>query len=146
MKYDQGHMPEPLHTVQQVADQLKLHPKTVLRLIHEGRLKGARIGKSYRILDSDLRAFANIAAQAPPAVRARVTCVAEIEDVTIEQSQRIASVLNAPFTAYNPERDPVHLTTAYDPATSRLKAVLIASPADAAGWLQMLQVQLENLR
>jgi len=140
-------MSEPLHTVQQVAERLKLHPKTVLRLIHEGRLKGARIGKSYRILDSDLRAFASMAAGGGPSpVRARVTCVAEIEDVTIEQSQRIATVLNAAFMADIPERDPVHMSTAYDPGTSRLKAVLIASPTDAAGWLRLLQAQLENLR
>ncbi len=140
-------MSDPLHTVQQVAERLKLHPKTVLRLIHEGRLKGARIGKSYRILDSDLRAFASIAvADTRSPARARVTCVAEIEDVTSEQSQRIANVLSAIFMAHVPERDPVHMTTAYDPVTSRLKAVLIASPADAAGWLRLLQAQLENLR
>lgn len=140
-------MSEPLHTVQQVAGRLKLHPKTVLRLIREGRLKGARIGKSYRILDSDLRAFASIAAGGPSSpARARVTCMAEIEDVTMEQSQRIASVLNAPFMAHMPEREPVHLSTAYDPGTSRLKAVLIASPSDAAGWLRLLQSQLEDLR
>lgn len=140
-------MSEPLHTVRQVAERLKLHPKTVLRLIHEGRLKGTRIGKSYRILDSDLRAFASIAARARPSpVRVRVTCVAEIEEVTTEQSQRIAGVLNAAFMAGIPERDPVHMSTAYDPVTSRLKAVLVASPTDAAGWLRLLQAQLENLR
>lgn len=139
-------MSEPLYTVQQVAERLKLHPKTVLRLIHEGRLRGARIGKSYRILDSDLREFAGIVSgEGPSVVRARVTCVAEIEDVTVEQSQRIASVLGAPFMAHIPGREPVHLSTAYDPSASKLKAVLIASPTDAAGWLRMLQTQLENL-
>ena len=140
-------MSEPLHTVQQVADRLKLHPKTVLRLIREGRLKGARIGKSYRILDSDLRAFASIAARGGPSpVRARVTCVADVEDVTMEQSQRIATVLNAAFMGDGAERDPVHMSTVYDPDASRLKAVLIAAPLDAAGWLRLLQAQLENLR
>jgi excisionase family DNA binding protein len=133
--------------VQQVAERLKLHPKTVLRLIHEGRLRGARIGKSYRIQDSDLRAFASIAIRAQPApTLARVTCVAEIEDVTVDQSQRIASVLNAAFMGDNPGGDPVHLSTAYDPAMSTLKAVMIASPTDVAGWLRLLQAQLENLR
>ncbi len=140
-------MSEPLHTVQQVADRLKLHPKTVLRLIREGRLKGARIGKSYRILDSDLRAFASIAARGGPSpVRARVTCVADVEDVTMEQSQRIATVLNAAFMGDGAERGPVHMSTVYDPDASRLKAVLIAAPLDAAGWLRLLQAQLENLR
>ena len=140
-------MSERLHTVQQVADQLKLNPKTVLRLIHEGRLQGARIGKSYRILDSDLRAFAGMAAGVGPAsVKARVTCVAEVEQVTMAEAQRIANVLSAVFMGDPAGRDPIHMTTAYDPQKETLKAVLIADPQDAAGWLHMLRAQLDNLR
>ena len=140
-------MSERLHTVQQVAEQLKLNPKTVLRLIHEGRLQGTRIGKSYRILDSDLRVFAGMAAGAGrTSVRARVTCVAEVEQVTVAEAQRIANVLSAVLMGDPAGREPIHMTTAYDPQTERLKAVLIADPLDAAGWLQLLRAQLENLR
>ena len=143
-------MSEPLHTVRQVAERLKLHPKTVLRLIHEGRLKASRIGKSYRIPDSDLRAFASLAGEgdASPAreqARARVTCIAEVEDLTLDEAQRVANVLSAIFMAHDPDRDPVHMTTAYDPRMRRLKAVLIAAPDDAAGWLRLLHAQLQNL-
>jgi excisionase family DNA binding protein len=141
-------MSEQLHTVQQAAEQLKLHPKTVLRLIHEGRLKGARIGKSYRILDSDLRAFAGMAdgERSAAGPRARVTCVAEVENVSVDEASRIAGVLGAVLSTREPRPDPVHLTTAYDPETRKLKAVLFAAPADAAAWLRLLQVQLEHLR
>ena len=140
-------MSEQLHTVQQAAERLKLHPKTVLRLIHEGRLKGVRIGKSYRIQDSDLRAFSGLAAGAPTSgFQARVTCVAEIEQVTMEQASRIANVLSAALISNEARPVPLHMTTAYDPETSRMKAVLFADPADAAAWLRLLQVQLEHLR
>jgi hypothetical protein len=98
-------------------------------------------------LDSDLRAFAGIAGEVRPSrVQARITCVAEIHDLGIEQSQRMAAVLGAPFMAHHADRGPVHLTTAYDPEASSLKAVLIAGPADAAGWLRLLETQLENFR
>src|SRR5262245_37744597 len=40
---------DELCTVHFAADRLKLHPKTVQRLIREGRLRATRIGKSYRI-------------------------------------------------------------------------------------------------
>ena len=140
-------MSEQLHTVQQAAERLKLHPKTVLRLIHEGRLKGARIGKSYRIQESDLRAFAGLAAGVPPAqLLARVTCVAEIEDVTLEQASRIANVLSAALVSNEARPQPLRMTTAYDPEASRLKAVLFAAPADAAAWLRLIEAQLENMR
>ena len=140
-------MSEQLHTVQQAAERLKLHSKTVLRLIHEGRLRGVRIGKSYRIQDSDLRAFSGVAAGAAASpLQARITCVAEVEQVTMEQASRIANVLSAALISSEARAQPLHMTTAYDPETSRMKAVLFADPADAAAWLRLLQVQLEHLR
>ena len=44
-----------LYSVRQVADQLGVHPETVRRLIHEGRLDAVRVG---RVLRVDGRAFA----------------------------------------------------------------------------------------
>jgi excisionase family DNA binding protein len=41
---------------------LKLHIKTVLRFIREGRLRATRVGRSYRIVRSDLEASAGISA------------------------------------------------------------------------------------
>ena len=37
-------MSETLLSVDQAAEQLKLHPKTVIRYIRDGRLPAARIG------------------------------------------------------------------------------------------------------
>ena len=140
-------MSEQLHTVQQAADRLKLHPKTVLRLIHEGRLRGVRIGKSYRIQDSDLRTFAGVAdGDRPSPLQARVTCVAEVEQVTIEQASRIANVLSAALISDHARPEPVRMTTAYDPEASKLKIVLFADAADASAWLRLLQVELEHLK
>jgi len=140
-------MSEQLHTVQQAAERLKLHPKTVLRLIHEGRLKGARIGKSYRIQESDLRAFAGVAPGAGPSgLQVRVTCVAEVEDLTLQEASRIANVLSAAMISNEARPEPLRMTTAYEPEARRLKAVLFAAPGDAAAWLRLLEVQLEHLR
>ena len=50
-----------LYTVEQAADRLKLHAKTVLRMIREGRLKAVRLGKAYRISGDDLDAAAGVA-------------------------------------------------------------------------------------
>ena len=63
-----------LYTVEQAAERLKLHPKTVLRMIREGRLKAARIGKAYRIAGDDLDAVAGVArAEAREASDTRAT-------------------------------------------------------------------------
>lgn len=41
----------------QVASILRLHYKTVARMIREGRLPASKIGKEWRINRSDLEAF-----------------------------------------------------------------------------------------
>jgi excisionase family DNA binding protein len=141
------YMSEQLCTVQQAAERLKLHPKTVLRLLREGRLRGTRIGKSYRILDSDLNAFAGVTSEVrPKAVQARVTCVVEVENVAIDRSQRIASFLSAVLTADHARIHQVHMTTSYDPQAEKLMLVLFGTPPDASGWLHLLQAQLENIQ
>ena len=50
-------MSEEVYTVEQFAERLRLHPKTVRRFIREGRLRAVKVGRSYRILRSDMEAF-----------------------------------------------------------------------------------------
>jgi excisionase family DNA binding protein len=46
-----------LLSVEQVAEILKLHVRTVRNYVRDGRLRATRIGKQYRIALSDLEAF-----------------------------------------------------------------------------------------
>ena len=45
------------YTVEQVADLLDMHPKTIRRYIREGKLSAKKIGKSWRITGNDLSVF-----------------------------------------------------------------------------------------
>jgi excisionase family DNA binding protein len=49
-----------LYSVREVADQLGVHPETVRRLIHDGRLDAVRVGRLLRV---DGRAFAGFVAR-----------------------------------------------------------------------------------
>ena len=44
--------PDRCYSVREVAGRLGVHPETVRRLIHEGRLDAARVGRTLRI-DAD---------------------------------------------------------------------------------------------
>ena len=46
-----------LLTVQEVATRMRVSTMTVYRLIKSGELRAARIGKSYRVLESDVDAY-----------------------------------------------------------------------------------------
>lgn len=46
-----------LYSVRQVADQLGVHPETVRRLIHDGRLDAVRVGRVLRVHSSALDGF-----------------------------------------------------------------------------------------
>ena len=44
-------------TIKDITAQLKLHPNTVARYVQEGKLRGVKVGKGYRVRESDLLAF-----------------------------------------------------------------------------------------
>ena len=141
-------MSEEFYTVDQSAQRLSLHPKTVLRLIREGRLRATRIGKAYRVLRSDLDAFAGVVARRAPArpePRARVTAITDVADLSPDQATRLANALQAALVSSEARPEPVQLDTAYDPIRRSLKAIVVASPADAAALLRIIEPLLEAL-
>lgn len=136
-------MSNTLMTVEQAAEALKLHPKTVLRHIREGRLSATRIGKSYRIERARLDAFAGITSgRTEPPRDARATVIVEVPALTSETAERLATFLGAAAMAGDAKTRPLHFNTAFDPISGKLKIVLIAAPSDAARLLELIELQL----
>ena len=136
-------MSNPLFTVEQAAQQLNLHPKTVLRYIRDGRLTATRMGKSYRIPRAELDAFAGLAsgsAQAGP--EARTTCITDMPGVTVEAAERVATFLQSVAMTGDAGTPPLHLQTAFDPLANTLKIVVIGSPSDVGRVLEMLHLHM----
>lgn len=134
-------MSSALLTVEQAAQQLRLHVKTVLRYIREGRLPATRVGKSYRIEKARLDSFAGIVGNAV-AGDARATCIVDLSGVTPEEAQSISSFLQSAAIAGSHGDAPLHLETAHDPLSRSLKLVVIGSPGRTAAVLQILELKL----
>lgn len=130
-------MSDRVLTVEAVAGRLQVHPRTVLRFIRDGRLRATRIGKSWRILGSDLDAFSGIAAR-PGRDPPRVTAIADLASISVEVAQRIATALQAAALSTAARDGPVRLDTAYDPERSLLKVIIVGDIRDTAALLQML--------
>ena len=58
-------MTQELYSVEQVAERLGLHVRTVRNYVRDGRLKAVRIGKQYRIAREHLDALTGQPATAP---------------------------------------------------------------------------------
>ncbi len=50
-------MIEKFFTTEQVANILQVHPFTILKLIKHGKLQGIKLGRVYRIKESDVKEF-----------------------------------------------------------------------------------------
>src|SRR5690606_37646424 len=132
-----------LLTVDEAAQQLRLHPKTVLRHIREGRLRAARIGKGYRISPADLAAFAGVEpVRSDAAGDARATCTLDVPDISAEAANRIALYLGSATVGGGggASRPPLYVSTAFDPHRRMLKVTVIGDPGDVASVLELFQV------
>lgn len=50
---------EKLYTPQEVAKELQINPQTLLRFIREKKIKAVKVGRAYRIKESDLEQYLN---------------------------------------------------------------------------------------
>jgi len=48
---------DTIYTVKQVCELLQLHPNTVWLALKNGKLKGYKVGKDWRIYDKDLKKY-----------------------------------------------------------------------------------------
>ncbi|MBF0662571.1 MULTISPECIES: helix-turn-helix domain-containing protein [unclassified Rhodococcus (in: high G+C Gram-positive bacteria)] len=137
-------MEETLLSVEQVAERLGLHVRTVRNYVRDGKLPAVRIGKQYRIAHTDLDAFTGRAVPAPPRETVRrqrhtdVSSIVDIDAVSPETAHRLTTVL----TAAAGTRDagpPLRIDTVYDEERGRMKVVVLGGLADTARLLDYIE-------
>ena len=146
-------MEEVFYSIEQVAERLGLHVKTVRGYVREGRLKAVRIGKQYRIAASDLAAMTGrpVSAFDPESVsrtrHVQVSSVVEVDAVSQELADRVTNMLlGAANSRSNPEGDPLQVQAIYDPQRGQLKVVLIGSVDVTSSMLKVIQALVEAPR
>jgi excisionase family DNA binding protein len=126
-------MAQELYSVDEVADLLGLHVKTVRAYVREGKLRAVRIGKQYRIARQDLEALTGQSAAAleRPAVRTQrhveVSSIVNIDAVSKDLAHRLTTFLNASVGGRPAGDAPVRIDTIYDEERARMKIVLSGS-------------------
>jgi len=98
-------MLDKFYSVDEIAELIKIHPKTVQRYIREGKLKASKVGKSWRVTGHDLSTFTEGSSDnftAPPILgetseqkAIKVSAVIDIPVADTQESMRIANTLTA---------------------------------------------------
>src|SRR5258705_13032578 len=129
-------MEQELYSVEQVAERLGLHVRTVRNYVRDGRLKAVRIGKQYRIAREDLEALtggpvpARIRESAGRRRYVEVSSIVQIDAISAEDASRVALNLMASLNGRQEGDRPMHVQTAYDEERASMKIILLGDVVD----------------
>jgi excisionase family DNA binding protein len=128
-----------MYSVEQVADILGLHVRTVRRYVRDGRLRAMRIGKQYRITERDLRGFTgetvDETARAP---HAHVSTVVHIDDVDRLTMDRIVTHLGAAAIGNSSPSTHLDLHSSYDESACRLTVFAVGDTESTAAVVSVI--------
>jgi excisionase family DNA binding protein len=136
--------------VEQVADLLGLHVRTVRNYVREGRLKAVRIGKQYRIAREDLEAVtgrpltALNLATVPRQRHVEVCSVVEIDAISPETVSRVTNLMMGAANARSQGDEPLRIESIYNQERARLKIVLVGGIDTSASLLKVIKAILED--
>jgi excisionase family DNA binding protein len=142
-------MAQQLYSVEQVADLLGLHVKTVRNYVRDGRLKAVRIGKQYRISRDDLEVFTGHPVPGTARERANrerrveVSTIVQIDAISPAAMSRLTTTLTA-AVAGEPHSPQVRVEAVYDEERGHLKLILLGGLDTVAGLLKITETLLEE--
>ena len=147
MRKLEGHV-SGLLSIDQVAERLGLHVRTVRRYVREGRLGAVRIGKQYRVTREALDTLTGHTAPAattsvPTARHIEVSSIVQVEGVDFETASRATNALLSAVKGRPEGAHPLRIDTIYDPERARLKVILNGSAETTAGLLKFVNAYLE---
>lgn len=140
-----------LYSPQEVADVLGLHVRTVRGYVRDGRLKAVRIGKQYKIAESDLEEFTGrpvtppARETAPRRRQVEVSSIVQIDAIGHDETTRLTNTLTAMLSGGGEQNDGLRVQTVYDPESARLKIIVFGGPAGTAELLKVIEAMTEEV-
>ncbi|WP_026403947.1 helix-turn-helix domain-containing protein [Actinomadura rifamycini] len=143
-------MAEKMYSVEEVADLLGLHVRTVRGYIRDGRLNAVRIGKQYRIAPADLEALTgrpSTPGGTGAGASVEVSSIVEIDGVDRAAADRLSTlVLAAANTGASggSAADRLRVQAVHDAERRRLKFVVLGGAGPTADVLRLLESVLDG--
>jgi excisionase family DNA binding protein len=132
-----------LLSVEQVAERLGLHVRTVRAYVRTGRLKGVRIGKQYRIRREDLAALIGgpSSLESERVRRHRhvdVSVIVQVDVLSPDSVGRVTNMLMAAAQAPRDEDQALRIDTGYDEERARFKIYVSGSMETTITMLRLV--------
>jgi excisionase family DNA binding protein len=135
-------MAEKMYSVEEVAERLGLHVRTVRGYIRSGRLKAVRIGKQYRISPADLEELTGRPAPAE-APRVEVSSIVQVEGLDRTAADRLSTLVVASVNSVREPGQP-QVQAVYDGERGRMKIVILGGAAATADVLRLIDAVLDG--
>jgi excisionase family DNA binding protein len=141
-----------LMSVEQVATALGVHVRTIRRYLREGRLRGTKIGKQYRIAAADL---AELTGGRSPAIQdpvrlsrhSEASSVVQIDAISPSEAMRVMNGIGGAIKGRDKVSDtPLRVDTVYDEGRARLKIIVTGSLSTTVGLLQLAEMYAQSPR
>jgi excisionase family DNA binding protein len=124
-----------LYSIEDLSGILKLHPKTILRFIHEGKLVARKIGRAWMVSEADLKNYVHselsgraedetVSSGRPLAERISVSAVVEIDEQGSDEAGRVSNSLMAMLNCKDEAWGPTRFDFFYYPEIRKAKYVL----------------------
>lgn len=128
-------MNDKWYSVDQAADMLSLHPKTLRRYINEGKLRANKVGKQYRISGHDLSVFVE-GRDIIPGREREDDCVCSIDvsavaDIAVRsggEAERIERTLIAALNSKDSSYGSSSMSIQRQAGTNKLRVMLWGTP------------------
>ncbi|MFE2252875.1 helix-turn-helix domain-containing protein [Streptomyces lavendulae] len=138
------------YSVEQVADLLGLHVRTVRGYVREGRLKAALVGRQYRITPEDLEAFTGLPTPSParaarPSARhTEVSGIVQIDAIGPGSVDRLTNLLMAAVAGRHGD-DRLRVESVHDRERATLKIIVLGGLDATAELLRLIDSVIEDL-
>jgi excisionase family DNA binding protein len=143
-------MSQELLSVEQVAERLKLHVRTVRNYVRDQRLKAVRIGKQYRIAREDLEAMMGGPLVPTPREgvirhrRVEVSSIVQVHAIGPEEAIRLTNLLGAAANDRPEPGEPLRVHTFYEEERALLRVIVVGSAPATARMLELVSARPED--
>ncbi|WP_436498931.1 helix-turn-helix domain-containing protein [Actinokineospora sp. HUAS TT18] len=134
-------MRNDMYSVEQVADLLGLHVRTVRGYIRSGRLNAVRIGKQYRVAQADLEALTGRPVARPPV---EVSSIVRVDGVDRTAADRLGTLIQAAATSRG-HTPPLHIQTVHDENRNHMTIVIMGGLTATNDVLSLLDSVLDGV-